>query len=365
LQGQINKEYNASMYVKTAEPATTRLLWISSKRAGTTVSDKWQQGGRYVTSAGGLKLYVRHWLPPGTPRAVVHIVHGMAEHSLRYERFARSLVAAGIAVWAADMRGHGKTADPAINNLSEGGLLGHCADNDALSHVCADLDCVNKIIGEALPDTPLFMFGHSWGSLLAQHYIESYGHRLSGCILSGTRGPDGLKIRAGVPLMLAIAALNGGRKSSSLAYSLVDGPYNKPFKPNRTVFDWLSRDEAEVNAYIADPLCGQRCSAGFYRDLLLTLNTIHRPEALSAIKRDLPIYVISGSADPVGDMGDSPTALVNSYRAIGIHDLEFVLYPDARHELLNETNRDEVTENLLVWIEKHCELTETSFPQTL
>jgi len=136
---------------------------------------------------------------------------------------------------------------------------------------------------------------------------------------------------------------------------MADGQYNVPFKPNRTQFDWLSRDEKEVDKYIEDPLCGFLCSSGFYREITRILNKIHNKKAMSKINRLLPVYVFSGSADPVGSMGDSTTALVNAYRNLGIKDLEFVLYPGARHETLNETNREEVIDNLHSWINKHCE----------
>jgi alpha-beta hydrolase superfamily lysophospholipase len=347
------------MYVKPVKPAALRVPVGFSESPDDSEP---QQSSDWLLSCDGLKLFVRRWAPSAAPRAVLHIIHGMAEHSLRYERFARKLAKAGFAVWAADMRGHGKTADSSVNDAAKGGLLGHCADNDAVSLISADVDLINKTIAQTEGDLPLFLLGHSWGSFLAQNYIETYGHRLSGCILSGTRGPDGLQVTAGLPLMTVIAALKGVRKPSAIAHAIADGAYNKPFKPNRTPFDWLSRDEAQVNAFISDPLCGQRCSSGFYRDLLFLLNKIHRAESLSTIKRDLPIYIISGSADPVGDMGNSPTALVNIYRSMGIEDLEFVLYPDARHELLNETNRQEVTDNLLTWLNKHCELPATEFP---
>ena len=160
-----------------------------------------------------------------------------------------------------------------------------------------------------------------------------------------------------------LAALCGKRRGSPLARALADGPYNRPFRPNRTGFDWLSRDEAEVDAYVGDPLCGNLCSAGFYRDLTGGLCRIHRSKAMAKIRRDLPVYVFSGSADPVGDMGASPTALVNVYRSLGISDLEFALYPGARHEPLNETNRDEVIDNLLSWICRRMHTVKTEAPQ--
>jgi alpha-beta hydrolase superfamily lysophospholipase len=314
----------------------------------------------WLPAAGQGRLFTRRWVSakPGLsrPRAVLQIAHGMAEHSLRYERLARRLNAEGIEVWAMDLRGHGHTADPGVNDPSQGGLRGHCADRDGPVLVTGDIETLNRFIVEKRPGVPLFLMGHSWGSFLIQNYIENYGPsrgiKLAGCILSGTRGPDGLKLRAGA-LVMALLALAGTRRRCALSRALADGGYSKPFRPCRTPFDWLSRDRAEVDAYVADPLCGFRCSAGFYRDMTALLNHIHRPEILDRIDRRLPIYVFSGSADPVGDMGSSPAALVDVYRTMGIQDLEFVLYPDARHECLNETNREEVTENLLTWILKH------------
>ncbi|GHV92213.1 hydrolase [Spirochaetia bacterium] len=319
-----------------------------------------QDSTGWISVAEGARLFLRRWASKDaarsggeeTPRAALHIVHGMAEHSLRYERLARRLCAEGIEVWAADQRGHGLTADLKVNGPGIGGLRGHCADHDGFSLVTSDVDAVNRLIRRLRPGIPLFLLGHSWGSFVVQNYIENYTG-IDGCILSGTRGPDGIKIKIGAPGMAFISALRGKRKGSIISHAIADGPYNKPFRPNRTSFDWLSRDEKEVDAFITDPLSGNLSSSGFYRDLLGGLNRIHRSEAMEKIDRRLPIYVFGGSADPVGEMGASPTALVDAYRALGIQDLEFVLYPDARHETLNETNREEVTGNLLSWILKH------------
>jgi alpha-beta hydrolase superfamily lysophospholipase len=315
----------------------------------------------------GVRLYVREWKPEansgGKPRAVLHIVHGMAEHSLRYERLARRLSQVEIEVWAADHRGHGKTADPSVNDPGRGGLLGHCADKDGFNRVTADIDIINRAIRKEHPGVPLFLMGHSWGSFAAQNYIETFGGlnapekdpvNLAGCVLSGTRGPGGVKTALGAPFMNILAFVRGTRGKSRLARAVADGPYSRPFRPNRTAFDWLSRDESEVDAYVEDPLCGYLCSAGFYRDLLGALNRIHRQEALGNIRSGLPVYIFSGTADPVGEMGESPMALSAAYRIAGLKDVELVLYPEARHETLNETNRDEVTESLLSWLERHC-----------
>jgi alpha-beta hydrolase superfamily lysophospholipase len=299
----------------------------------------------------------------------------MAEHGGRYSRFAEACTARGIELWAADMRGHGKTADPAINGPGKGGLLGHTSDKDGFFRPVQDISVINKYIAgvygeKKLP--PFFLMGHSWGSFLTQAYIEELGlgeegrlggeaaggPPLAGCALSGTRGPGkfgaGADAVFGAPFLAVLAALTGKRKPSRLASGMAFGPYNKPFRPNRTAVDWLSRDEKEVDDYIADPLCGMICSAGFFSALLGGLKIIHKKKRIAAVPRELPVYVFCGSADPVGAMGAGPTNLVNAYRSNGVSDLEFSVYPDARHETLNETNRDEVTDDFINWLLRHA-----------
>ena len=314
------------------------------------------QNETYFESHDGTRLFLYNWIPSSQPKAVLHIIHGMAEHALRYSQLAQKLTDAGIEVWAADQRGHGKTADISINKAENGGLLGHCSDS-GFNAVVKDIHAINIEIQKTKNNVPIFLLGHSWGSFLAQSYIEEYAQEqgiIKGCILSGTKGPGDIKIKAGIPFLTMLAFLRGQRKGSCLARAMADGQYIKPFKPNRTQFDWLSRNEKAVDKYVSDPFCGKLCSSGFYRDLAKLLFNIHHSEEMAKINRLLPVYVFSGSADPVGDMGAGPTALVNAYRELGIEDLEFVLYPGARHEPLNETNHEEVTDNLLAWINKRC-----------
>jgi len=301
----------------------------------------------------GTRLYLRRWLPgkAAEPRIVLQVAHGMAEHAGRYGRLAERLCEAGVEVWAADQRGHGKTADAGVNDPGKGGLLGHCCDGDAFERVSADLLGISEAIRAARPGAALFLMGHSWGSFIAQSHIGGRGGGLlDGCALSGTRGPGGFKARAGAPLMAALAAIRGPRARSRLARAAADGPYRKAFPPARTPFDWLSRDAAEVDAYCADPLCGALCSAGFYRDLARGLARAHGRRAMARVPKGLPIYIFCGGDDPVGDMGASPAALAAAYRSLGVRDVELVVYPGARHEPLNETGREEATAGLLSWL---------------
>ena len=309
----------------------------------------------WLTVADGTKLFVRKWKPAGEAVAALQIVHGMGEHSLRYERFAARLCEAGIEVWAADMRGHGLTANVKVNVPAKGGLLGHCADRRAPARLISDIHHVGLALREEHPAIPLFLMGHSWGSFLVQSYIEHFREpRLAGCILSGTKGPDGgALIALGGPFLSLLKLFRKPRSKSRLAAGLADGAYKKAFVPARTSHDWLTRDEAEVEAYVNDPLCGQMPSITFYRDLAFILYKIHLKKNMARIPRELPVYVFSGSRDPVGNNGESPKALVEWYTKLGLHDIEFVLYPDARHEMLHETNYEEAQENLLAWILKH------------
>ena len=314
----------------------------------------------------GTRLFLRKWPVPGDagnrPRALLCVVHGMAEHAGRYDRLAERLAGAGIEVWAADLRGHGRTADLAVNHPGRGGLLGHCRDRNGFAAVCVDIHNLNHLMLFERPGIPLFLLGHSWGSFLSQDLISSIermgsgGRTLAGCILSGTRNPGGLKVQLGSPFLSLLAGLRGSRSRSELARALADGPYRKAFLPARTPFDWLSGDE--VDAYIADPLCGMLCSLGFYRDLAYGLRYLNSARAGRRIRRDLPILILGGKLDPVGDFGAGPEALAARYRRLGLEDVGLVLYPDARHEIFNDTCREEAATDLISWICDHLSGTE-------
>lgn len=298
-------------------------------------------------ASDGMAIHVQHWLPEANAKAIVLVAHGMAEHAARYERLATALTGAGFEVYAPDHRGHGQTGLASSS-------LGYFGDKGGMRRVVDDLHELSGLAKTQAPGLPVYFFGHSMGSFIGQYYIALYGSELAGCILSGTSGPMPTALLAGGSLVANLGSLFKGRKAGApLANKLSFGSYNDAFKPTRTDFDWLSRDKVEVDKYVADPLCGFLCSYGFFQDLMGAFKVIHSPASLAAIPQGLPVYLISGAADPVGGATGSVDALAALYRGLGIQDVELKLYEGARHEILNETNRDEVTADILAWLARH------------
>lgn len=288
----------------------------------------------------GAEIHVYRWAPDGAPRAVFQIAHGLAEHAGRYARLAQALTAKGLAVYADDHRGHGRTA--------VAGDLGFFAQSEGWRKCVADLWSLNRRIAGDHPGLPIVLLGHSMGSFMAQDFVADHSEAIAALVLSGSNGPP--PAVAGIGRMLArIERLRqGARGKSPLLQAMMFGEFNKRFKPARTEFDWLSRDQAEVDAYIADPLCGFEFTNQLAIDLLDSLGGLLKPERLARIRKDLPIYIFSGSDDPVG--ANLP-ALADAYRNSGLARVEMRLYPGARHETLNEINRDEVVDDLVRWSE--------------
>lgn len=291
-------------------------------------------------------VFVRRWLPDSAPHSVVQIAHGMAEHSARYTRFAEALTGAGYAAYADDHRGHGETAPDRRD-------VGFFAEEDGWDVVAGDLHALTDRIHADHPELPVALFGHSMGSFLARTYATRWSSDIDALVLCGTAGPAGPLGVIGKAVANAQARLRGARHPSGLMNTLTFGQYNSAFKPNRTDFDWLSRDPAEVDKYIADPQCGNVCTAGFYADLIGGLQQANSAAELAKIRRDLPILLISGTKDPVAGDGKGVEKVAAALRTAGVTDVTLTLYPDARHELLNETNRDEVTTDVLRWMGTH------------
>jgi alpha-beta hydrolase superfamily lysophospholipase len=288
----------------------------------------------------GQTVLARRWLPEGPPRAIVQIAHGLAEHSARYARLAAALNSAGYAAYANDHRGHGPKAAPAD--------LGHFADEGGWDKVVGDLWTFNRLIAAELPGTPIIFLGHSLGSFLGRGFIAKHSDALAGVALSGSNGKPPAIATLGRLIAREERLRLGKRGKSDPILQMWFGEFNKPFKPARTAFDWLSRDEKEVDAFVADPLCGFPFTTQLAIDVLDALPHVTSRKSLAAIRKDLPVYVFSGERDPVGA---NIKGLIQDLKAAGFTELTTRIYPGARHETLNELNRDEITRDFIVWLD--------------
>ncbi|MBR1586570.1 MAG: lysophospholipase [Clostridia bacterium] len=280
----------------------------------------------------------RVWHTEGQPRAIVQIVHGMAEYIDRYDRPARALNEAGYLVVGRNHRGHGPEAD----------TLGYFAEENGWGLLIEDAHAVSVDIKKQYPGVPFFLLGHSMGSFVAREYVLRYADELDGLILSGT-GFYPKPLCAAGRLM---AKLSPKKKPAKLVDKIAFSGNNKPFAPGRTGFEWLSRDEKEVDKYVADPLCGFCFTGSAFADFFGGLMALTDESRLAAMPKDLPVYFMSGENDPVGQMGEGVQKVAAQFQKAGMRDVTVKLYRDARHELFNELNRDEVTADLITWLDE-------------
>ncbi len=292
-----------------------------------------------IEAADGHRILVDCWQPVGDVSALIHIFHGLGEHAARYDRFARHCVARGFVAVAHNHRGHGEYCAP--------GGLGHYADKDGWNKVISDALQVQTEVMGRFPEVPLILFGHSMGSYIAQSFALRHPENIDALALSASTWPNRAQLRVGRMLATIAAWIKGGQAKSDFLNKMGMGDFNKPFAPSRTEFDWLSRDPEEVDKYVADPLCGEPSSNQLWRDLLGGMLEFSTVRALLKIS-NMPILVMGGAMDPVGGTRGL-NALSRAYQATGHSDMTLNIYPDGRHEMLNEINRDEVTANILDW----------------
>ena len=285
---------------------------------------------------------LRHW-PCAGARGVIQICHGLGEHADRYARFAAAANARGYAVIAHNHPGHGKEIPQSD--------LGHFADRDGWDEVIEDVATVRSRCAETYPDARHILLGHSMGSYVAQCFLLRRPDATSALILSGSTWPNRTEVRIASVLARIAIFFRGPRVAGTLFDRMSFGKFNEQFRPNRTAFDWLSRDSAEVDAYVADPLCGAAATSGLWRDLFSGLLEFTKPGALATIPAALPILITGGAEDPVGGAKALPK-LVDTYRNSGHDHVTLNLYEGARHEILNEINRDDVTRDILDWMDR-------------
>ncbi|MCX8059144.1 MAG: lysophospholipase [Spirochaetes bacterium] len=290
-------------------------------------------------------IYCYRWCNPENkkPDAIVQIAHGMAEHALRYEPLANFLVSKNIEVWANDHRGHGKTA-------ASPEKCGYFSDKDGWLKVVDDLKIINDKIKDTHKNSKIILFGHSMGSFLAQTFIQRYPDSVSYVILSGTSGDPGILGSLGIIITEIFKFFGASKRRNYIMDKLSFGKYNNAFKPNKTKFDWLSRDELEVKKYIDDPYCGFVCTTLFFNDLLKGIKSNFKDCNLKKINKDIKIYIFSGEKDPVGENTKSVLNLIKIYQKYGIKNIEYKFYKDGRHEMINEINKSEVYEDIYKWI---------------
>jgi len=293
-----------------------------------------------LTAQDGHVVHVQTWQPDGDPACVIQVLHGLGEYGDRYARFAAAASDRGFAVCVHDHRGHG----------GHGEEPGHFALRNGWQKANSDIEAVNGFVREQFPATPIVLLGHSMGSFFAQAFAMHYGPRLSALILSASTWSSKISLGAALALARIESWRLGPFGRSALLNALGFGRFNQSFSPARTEMDWLSRDDAEVDKYVADPLCGGPYSCALWRDLLTGLLYISSDHALMRISSELPILISGGELDPVGgDKGMSRLAL--HYAQTAHKRIKVKIYPGGRHEMLNETNRDEVTADWLDWIE--------------
>lgn len=288
-------------------------------------------------------IHARKCIPDSAPRAIVQIVHGIAEHINRYDDFMSFLAENGILAVGDDHLGHGQS-------VTEADDLGFFNDKDGWDYVVMDEERLHDLMVEEYPNIPYIFFGHSMGSFITRTLIIKHPEMYDAAIISGTGHQGKALVYGGGIMANALVVLKGARSDGKALNDVAFGTYLSHIENPRTPFDWLSRDEAAVDKYIADPMCGFICKASLYRDMMGGVKFVTSQKNINKMKKTKPIYFMSGKEDPVGDYGVGVEKAYKAFCHAGLRDVQMRLYPGGRHEMLNETNRTEVYKDILDWI---------------
>lgn len=296
------------------------------------------------------KIHAVRWTPAtGNVIGVVQIVHGMAEYVGRYEELAAFLTGRGFVVTGEDHLGHGKS-------VGEDGLKGYFCEQDPATVVVRDVHRLKKMTQELYPGVPYFILGHSMGSFILRNYICRYGTGISGALILGTGMQPGVVLAFARALTAIVGVFKGQKHSSRFINSCAFGSYNKRISSPATPFDWLSRDEEKVQAYIADEDCGFVFTVNGFETLFTLISRIRKKKNLANVPNKLPIFMASGEEDPVGDYGRGVKKAYDSLKAAGVENITLKIYPEDRHELMNELDRETIREDIAEWLIKNLDI---------
>ena len=297
----------------------------------------------FNSSTGKNKIHARMCVPDAEPRAIVQIIHGIAEYIDRYDEFMSFLADNGIIAVGTDHLGHGKS----IESEEQTGFFAY---DNGWDYVVRDEEVLRLAMHENYPELPIIVFGHSMGSFMARTLLIRYPDAFNAAIISGTGNQGAALVNGGLIMGNLVTGLNGAHHYSKFLNNLAFGSYNKIYDNPKTEYDWLSRDEANVQKYIDDPLCGFIPTCSLFRDMMTGVKFITNKKNLTAMNKDMPVYFMSGDMDPVGECGKGVQKAYNNFLEAGMKDVSIKLYPGGRHEMLNEINKDEVYSDILTWL---------------
>lgn len=297
----------------------------------------------FNSSTGKNKIHARMCVPDAEPRAIVQIIHGIAEYIGRYDEFMSFLADNGIIAVGTDHLGHGKS----IESEEQTGFFAY---DNGWDYVVRDEEVLRLAMHENYPELPIIVFGHSMGSFMTRTLLIRYPDAFNAAIISGTGNQGAALVNGGLFMGNLVTGLRGAHHYSKFLNNLAFGSYNKIYENPKTEYDWLSRDEANVQKYIDDPLCGFIPSCSLFRDMMTGVKFITNKKNLTAMNKDMPVYFMSGDMDPVGECGKGVQKAYNNFIDAGMKDVSIKLYPGGRHEMLNEINKDEVYADILAWL---------------
>ena len=299
----------------------------------------------YFDSSDGLhKIHTTACYPDGEVRATLQIIHGIIEYvDKTYERFMSYLAENGIACFATDHLGHGRSFQDEKDK-------GYIADKDGWDYIIRDEETLRLISKEQYPDVPQFAFGHSMGSFMLRTLLIRYPDGFDGALVVGTGNQSGLLVFGGLTAANLVILFKGTRHRSKLLNDLAFGSYNKIYDKVNTDYDWISSDPAAVKAYMDDPLCGYLPTCSLFRDMMTGIKFIENRSNIAKMNKDTPVIFLSGKKDPVGECGKGVEKAYSLFKAVGMKDISMKLYPEARHAIINEVNKDEVFADVLAWI---------------